>query len=140
MPTCGQALGEAERVLPDLTTELEEALDAAGAGELPVRLNMTGCPNGCSRPYAAEIGIVGRTKKTYDLYVGGSATGDRLGRLLRADVPFDQVAATLAPLFAAYRESGSTDRWGEWAAAADPSALETLLPDPVVRRRRPVRT
>ena len=102
LPTCGQALGEAERVLPDLVTELEKVLADTGNGDAPIRLNMTGCPNGCARPYNAEIGIVGRTKKTYDVYVGGSPTGDRLGERIRADVPLDQIPAVLAPVFARY--------------------------------------
>ena len=116
LPTCGQALGEAERVLPDIVTELEKALADSGNGDAPIRLNMTGCPNGCARPYNAEIGIVGRTKKGYDLYVGGSATGDRMGERIRTDVPVDQLAATLAPVFAQY--AARTDQaatFGDWS-------------------------
>ena len=108
LPTCGQALGEAERVLPDLVTELEKALADSGNGDAAIRLNMTGCPNGCARPYNSEIGIVGRTKKGYDLYVGGSAAGDRMGQRIRTDVPLDQIAATLAPVFAAVRRRAPT--------------------------------
>ena len=63
LPTCSKALGEAERVLPDVVDRLEKVLADTGNTGLPLRLNMTGCPNGCSRPYAAELGIVGRTKK-----------------------------------------------------------------------------
>ena len=105
LPTCGQALGEAERVLPDLVAELEKVLADTGTGDVPIRLNMTGCPNGCARPYTAEIGIVGRTKKGYDIYVGGSPTGERLGERIRTDVPLDQIAAMLAPVLARYGES-----------------------------------
>jgi sulfite reductase (ferredoxin) len=95
---------------------------------------MTGCPNGCSRPYTAEIGIVGRTKKTYDIYVGGSPTFDRLGTLIRADVPLDQVVATISPLFQRY--STATDRsFGDWADRLGKETIETWLPEPVVRRR-----
>ena len=102
LPTCGQALGEAERVLPDIVTDLEKALADSGNGDAAIRLNMTGCPNGCARPYNSEIGIVGRTKRGYDVYVGGSATGDRMGERIRTDVPIDQLAATLAPVFEQY--------------------------------------
>ena len=140
LPTCGQALGEAERVLPALVDELEKALSDAGAGDVPIRLNMTGCPNGCARPYNAEIGIVGRTKKTYDIYVGGSPNGDRLGERIRADVPLDQVAATLAPIFeryAAHRGEPDTplESFGEWSHGVGATVIETWLPAPVVRRR-----
>jgi sulfite reductase (ferredoxin) len=132
LPTCGQALGEAERVLPTLLDELEKALSEAGHADLPVRLNMTGCPNGCARPYNAEIGIVGRTKKNYDVFVGGSATFGRMARRIRADVPFDQLAATLLPLFERYAADGT---FGDWAASLDAATVETWLPEPVVRRR-----
>ena len=76
--------------------ELEKLLADTGNEAQAIRLNMTGCPNGCSRPYSAEIGIVGRTKKTYDLYLGGSAGGDRLAQRIRADVPLDELTATCA--------------------------------------------
>ena len=136
LPTCGQALGEAERVLPTLVDELEKAMTEAGTADVPIRVNMTGCPNGCARPYTAEIGIVGRTKKTYDIYVGGSPTGDRLAERIRADVPLDQIANVLAPLFAQYAPTGGSGAsFGDWAAGVDRSTIETWLPEPVVRRR-----
>jgi len=135
LPTCGQALGEAERVLPDLVTQLEKAAADAGAGDVPVRINMTGCPNGCARPYTAEIGIVGRTKTTYDVYVGGSPGGDRLGERIRADVPFDQLAAVLAPVFERYASSGDGAALGDWGAGVGAATMSTWLPAPLVRRR-----
>jgi sulfite reductase (ferredoxin) len=136
LPTCGQALGEAERVLPDLVTGLEKALADSGNGDASIRLNMTGCPNGCARPYNSEIGIVGRTKKGYDVYVGGAATGDRMGQRIRTDVPLDQLAATLAPVFAEY--AGRADRtatFGDWSDEVGAETIATWLPEPVVRRR-----
>lgn len=136
LPTCGQALGEAERVLPDLVSELEKALADSGNDDAAIRLNMTGCPNGCARPYNSEIGIVGRTKKGYDVYVGGAATGDRMGQRIRTDVPLDQLAATLAPVFAEY--AGRADRartFGDWSHELGAETIATWLPEPVVRRR-----
>ncbi|HEU4840294.1 MAG TPA: NADPH-dependent assimilatory sulfite reductase hemoprotein subunit [Ilumatobacteraceae bacterium] len=136
LPTCGQALAEAERALPDLVTELEKALADSGNGDAPIRLNMTGCPNGCARPYNSEIGIVGRTKRGYDVYVGGSAVGDRMGERIRTDVPLDQIAATLAPIFAEY--AGRADRdatFGDWTHGVGTETIATWLPEPVVRRR-----
>jgi sulfite reductase (ferredoxin) len=136
LPTCGQALGEAERVLPDLVTQLEKVLADTGNGDAQIRLNMTGCPNGCARPYTAEIGIVGRTKTTYDVYIGGSPTGDRLADRIRADVPLDQIPAVLAPVLARYADrSGGDVSFGDWAAATGPATVATWLPEPVVRRR-----
>jgi sulfite reductase (ferredoxin) len=136
LPTCGQALGEAERVLPDLVTELEKVLADTGNGDAAVRLNMTGCPNGCARPYTAEIGIVGRTKTTYDVYVGGSPAGDRLAERIRADVPLDQLPAVLAPVLQRYAGHGRETAFGDWAATTGTEAIATWLPEPVVRRRR----
>ena len=134
LPTCGQALGEAERVLPELVTELEKVLADTGNGDAAVRLNMTGCPNGCARPYTAEIGIVGRTKTTYDVYVGGSPAGDRLAERIRADVPLDQLPAVLAPVLQRY--AGADTSFGDWAAAA---GTERSRPGSRTRRSPPRR-
>jgi sulfite reductase (ferredoxin) len=95
LPTCGQALSESERIMPRIVADLGQALDAAGLGDLPVRLNMTGCPNGCARPYTSEIGIVGRTKSTYDLYVGGAVGGQRLNRRIAIGAKLDEMPKLL---------------------------------------------
>ena len=128
LPTCGQALGEAERVLPDLVTQLEKVFADSGNGDAPVRLNMTGCPNGCARPYTAEIGIVGRTKTTYDVYVGGSPAGDRLAERIRADVPLDQLPAVLAPVLARY--AGTPGRSATGPPASAPRRSPRGCPSP----------
>jgi sulfite reductase (ferredoxin) len=135
LPTCSKALGEAERVLPAVVDRLEKVLADTGNTDLPLRLNMTGCPNGCSRPYAAELGIVGRTKKNYDIFVGGSPAGDRLARRLRADVPLDDVAELLRPLLDAFARSGDQTSFGDWCVDQEWSDLEALLPAPTGRRR-----
>ncbi|MDQ3470664.1 MAG: hypothetical protein M3487_12975 [Actinomycetota bacterium] len=97
---------------------------------------MTGCPNGCARPYTAEIGIVGRTKKSYDVYVGGSATGERLARRIRADVPFEEIPALLAPVLERYAVTGGDATFGDWSAGVGAATVATWLPEPTVRRRR----
>ena len=97
--------------------------------------NMTGCPNGCARPYTAEIGIVGRTKTTYDVYVGGSASGERLAERIRADVPLDQIPAVLAPVLARYAATHEPQGFGDWSAGVGAETIATWLPEPVVRRR-----
>jgi len=108
LPTCGQALTESERVLPDLVSGLEEALARRQLGRRPLQLRMTGCPNGCARPAIAEIGVVGRTKSTYDLYLGGGTKGNRLASLYKEKVKLEDIPDVLGPLF---------DRWG---SEADP--------------------
>jgi len=140
LPTCTKALGEAERVLPEVVDRLEKVLADTGNTSLPLRLNMTGCPNGCSRPYAAELGIVGRTKRNYDVFVGGSPAGDRLARRLRADVPLTEIPDLLRPLLE--RFSRTTDdatgdhavSFGDWAWDQDWDELEALLPANTSRR------
>ncbi len=135
LPTCSKALGEAERVLPTVVDQLEKVLADTGNTGLALRLNMTGCPNGCSRPYAAELGIVGRTKKNYDIYVGGSPAGDRLARVLRADVPLAAVPDLLRPLLEAFGRSDRQLSFGDWCVEQDWQWLEALLPEPTGRHR-----
>ncbi|MDE3221917.1 MAG: NADPH-dependent assimilatory sulfite reductase hemoprotein subunit, partial [Acidobacteriota bacterium] len=103
LPTCSQALTESERRLPDLVGALEGALAQSSARRRPLQLRLTGCPNGCARPAVAEIGVVGRTKSTYDVVLGGSGRGDRLARTFREKVTLDEIPDLVAPLF---------ERWG----------------------------
>ncbi len=137
LPTCTKALGEAERVLPDVVDRLEKVLADTGNTGLPLRLNMTGCPNGCSRPYAAELGIVGRSKRGYDIFVGGSPAGDRLARRLRADVPLTDIPDLLRPLLERFARETTDEQnisFGDWAWQHDWEALEALLPPDTSRR------
>ena len=136
LPTCSKALGEAERVLPEVVDRLEKVLADTGNTDLPLRLNMTGCPNGCSRPYAAELGIVGRSKRGYDIFLGGSPAGDRLARRLRADVPLTEIPDLLRPLLELFSRSTSDSRisFGDWAWSQDWADLEALLPADTSRR------
>jgi sulfite reductase (ferredoxin) len=103
LPTCGQALAEAERVLPETINEVQSALDAAGLGSLPVHLRMTGCPNGCARPYTAELGIIGRTKTGYDVHLGGSIAGTRLNQKFAQSVKLRDLPKVLGPVFDRFR-------------------------------------
>jgi sulfite reductase beta subunit-like hemoprotein len=109
LPTCGQALTESERRLPELVAGLEEALARRQLARRPVQLRMTGCPNGCARPAIAEIGVVGRTKSTYDLYLGGRSRGDRLASLYREKVTLEEIPDILGPLFDRWSAEGEVD-------------------------------
>jgi sulfite reductase (NADPH) hemoprotein beta-component len=102
LPTCGLALAESERYLPDLITRLENELEQSGLAQDDITIRMTGCPNGCARPYLAEIGLVGRTPGIYNLYLGGAFNGTRMNKLYRRDVNGDAIVAALAPLFRGY--------------------------------------
>ena len=102
LPTCGLALAESERYLPDLVTALEAVLAENGLAEDEITIRMTGCPNGCARPYLAEIGLVGRNPGTYNLYLGGAFDGTRLNKLYARDLRHSGVLAALTPLIEAY--------------------------------------
>jgi sulfite reductase (NADPH) hemoprotein beta-component len=105
LPTCGLALAESERYLPDLVTRLENELERFGLSEDDITIRMTGCPNGCARPYISEIGLVGRTPGIYNLYLGGAHEGGRLNKLHRRDVDGDAIVAALSPLFESYAKA-----------------------------------
>ena len=102
LPTCSQALAESERRLPELVGILEDELTSRSLQHRPLQLRLTGCPNGCARPSVAEIGVVGRTKTGYDVFVGGGTRGDRLASLLQEKVKFEDIPSVVGPLL---------DRW-----------------------------
>ncbi|MEM7395519.1 MAG: NADPH-dependent assimilatory sulfite reductase hemoprotein subunit, partial [Verrucomicrobiota bacterium] len=115
LPTCGLALAESERYLPDLVTQLDEVIEAAGLKEDAITIRMTGCPNGCARPYIAEIAMVGRAPGKYNLYLGGGFVGDRLNKLYKASVQEDQLVPLLKPLIESYaKERESDERFGDF--------------------------
>lgn len=136
LPTCGQALSEAERVMDRIVGDAEAALDQAGLAEDAVRIHVTGCPNGCARPYTAEIGIVGRTKKTYDVYVGGSTGGERLNLRLGTDVALDGFASLFGELFGRYgKDRLDGESIGDYCARVGLGALADAVPVNTPRRR-----
>ncbi len=104
LPTCGLALAEAERALPGVIRQIEADLHALGLGNEPLSIRMTGCPNGCARPYMGDIGLVGRTKDIYNVYVGGDMLNTRLNTLYAASVHIRDVVATVRPLLALWRD------------------------------------
>ncbi len=115
MPTCSLAMAESERYLPDLVTKLDAAMSDAGLDDDAITIRMTGCPNGCARPYIAEIGLVGKGPGTYNLYLGAGFAGDRLGCLYRENINEADILAALAPLFEAYAsERDDGERFGSF--------------------------
>jgi sulfite reductase (NADPH) hemoprotein beta-component len=102
LPTCGLALAESERYLPSLITRLETELEALGLSDDEITIRMTGCPNGCARPYMSEIGLVGRSPGLYNLYLGGAHDGSRLSKLHARDVDDEAIVAALRPVFSAF--------------------------------------
>ena len=119
LPTCGLALTEGERYLPQLVAALEQSLAARGLGEDEIILRVTGCPNGCARPYLAEIGLVGKNPGRYNLYLGGAYDGSRLSKLYGEDLDHDVIVATLDSIFAAYKtERRDGERFGDYVIRA----------------------
>ncbi|TMB84473.1 MAG: NADPH-dependent assimilatory sulfite reductase hemoprotein subunit [Chloroflexi bacterium] len=104
LPTCGLALAEAERVLPAVVQQIEADLQALGLANESLSIRMTGCPNGCARPYMGDIGIVGRTKDIYNVYLGGDLLNTRLNTLYAPSVRLNELAATVRPLLALWRD------------------------------------
>ena len=119
LPTCGLALAESERYLPDLMTALDESLAAHGLSSDDIVIRMTGCPNGCARPYLAEIGLVGKGPGRYNLYLGAAFDGSRLSKLYAEDLDHDAIVAALDPVFAAYAaERQKGERFGDFTIRA----------------------
>jgi sulfite reductase (ferredoxin) len=115
MPTCGLAVAESERYLPDLIGELEQR----GYGDDRVWIRMSGCPNSCSRPPTAEIGLVGRSLNMYNVFVGGSFEGTRLAKLYREEVRTGALVDLLAELLDQWkRDRSEGEAFGDWAARA----------------------
>ena len=111
LPTCGLALAESERFLPELITALEGSLDAAGLRDDEIVVRMTGCPNGCARPYLAEIGLVGKNPGLYNLYLGAAHDGTRLSKLYAENADKAKIVKLLDPLLKQYakeRKPGET--------------------------------
>lgn len=104
MPTCGLAIAESERVFPEVIKDLENVLQNLGLDDEVLSFRMTGCPNGCARPYVADIGFVGRSLDSYTIFVGGGPEGKRLNQVYRDLVPLDKLVDTVKPLFEQFRD------------------------------------
>ena len=115
LPTCGLALAESERGLPPLLDRLEGVLDESGLRHDAISIRMTGCPNGCARPFLGEIGIVGKAPNKYNLYLGAKYDGTRLNRLYADSVTPDQIVEIVGPILRRYaRERLDGEQFGDF--------------------------
>jgi sulfite reductase (NADPH) hemoprotein beta-component len=108
-PTCALAMAESERYLPSLIDKLDVVMKEAGLEHDPILVRMTGCPNGCARPYLGEIGFVGKAPGKYNLYLGAGFFGQRMNKLYRENIGEEQILAELTPMikrYAAERNEG----------------------------------
>ncbi|MGH8244065.1 MAG: assimilatory sulfite reductase (NADPH) hemoprotein subunit [Steroidobacteraceae bacterium] len=115
LPTCPLAMAEAERYLPAASTAIHGLMHKYAVGDEPVSFRISGCPNGCSRPYLAEIALVGKAPGRYNLHLGGGLDGRRLNRLYRENVDEAGILAALEPLIAAWaRERKNGEAFGDF--------------------------
>ncbi|MEO5774684.1 MAG: assimilatory sulfite reductase (NADPH) hemoprotein subunit [Sphingomicrobium sp.] len=118
-PTCPLAMAEAERYLPDLVAKIDPLLDKHGLADKPITIRMTGCPNGCARPYVAEIAFTGRAPGKYNLYLGGGFHGERLNTLYRENIGEAVILETLDGLFGKYAsERNAGEHFGDFVMRA----------------------
>lgn len=116
-PTCGLSITEAERALPGIIDELDIEIARHGLTDEKISVHMTGCPNGCARPYTPDIGLVGRAVGKYTMFLGGNVEGTRLAFLYKDMVPGEEIVSTLSPLLALYKsERQGTESFGDYCA------------------------
>jgi sulfite reductase (NADPH) hemoprotein beta-component len=119
LPTCGLAMAESERYLPGLISRIEPILAAHGLSGDPITIRMTGCPNGCARPYIAEIGLTGRAPGKYNLYLGGGAHGQRLNKMYLENVGEEAILAALDKVLGHYaRDRREGEPFGDFTIRA----------------------
>lgn len=125
IPTCGLAVAEAERALPGLVRQLERVVDRLGLGSERISFRMTGCPNGCARPYLGDVGFVGTTLGKYDVFLGGDFLGTRLNAVFAHNVPLAEIPALLErPLSAFASERQDGEGFGDWCHRSGVEALQ----------------
>ena len=128
LPTCGQSLAEGERVHAPIVADVDAALARHGLSGERISLRLTGCPNGCARPYAGDIGIVGRAPGLYTIFVGGDFEGTRLSYPLADKVKQAQIAGHLEPLFAAWAMNRlDGEAFGDFCARIGQATARALL-------------
>ncbi|KAF9355643.1 hypothetical protein BGX34_010326 [Mortierella sp. NVP85] len=114
-PTCALAMAESERYLPSLVTKFENTLEEVGLRDDAITIRMTGCPNGCARPYVAEIAFVGKAYGAYNVYLGGGHHGERLNKLYKESLTEAEIVAELTPMIRRYaKERHDGEHFGDF--------------------------
>ncbi|WPH04502.1 Hypothetical protein R9X50_00739300 [Acrodontium crateriforme] len=114
-PTCGLAMAESERYLPELITKLEGVIEESGLRQDSIVMRMTGCPNGCARPWLAEVAFVGKAFGAYNMYLGGGYHGHRLNKLFRSSIKEEEILDIMKPLLKRYAlERNEGERFGDF--------------------------
>lgn len=128
LPTCGLAITESERRMPSLIDSIEEPLAKLGLDRERFTIRMTGCPNGCARPYNADIALVGRSVGKYTLFTGGGWLGNRLATIYKDQVPDGEVTGELVGIFSAYKaHRDDSESMGDFCARVGVEKLAELV-------------
>jgi sulfite reductase (ferredoxin) len=128
IPTCGLAITEAERALPAVTDQLDAVMAELGLSQEAISVRMTGCPNGCARPYQSEVGLVGRGGTKYTVYIGGDTFGRRLNTELQDSVPVEQIVPKLRTIFTAFKaERIGAEPFGDYCTRVGIDRLKGLV-------------
>jgi len=118
-PTCGLAMAESERYLPILIDKVEKMCEENGLRNDSIVMRMTGCPNGCARPYVAEVAFVGKSPGTYSMLLGGGYYGQRLNKIYRENVSEPEMLAILGPMIKRYAlERQDGEHFGDFVIRA----------------------
>ncbi len=137
LPTCGLAVAEAERVLPSLIRQIEAMVQELGLAGERISYRMTGCPNGCARPYLGDVGFVGTTLGKYDVFLGGDFTGTRLNEIYARNVPLRDIGPLLRGPLAAFRhERTPGEAFGDWCQRVGMAGLRARFGVAETARRR----
>ena len=132
IPTCGLAVAEAERVLPGLIRQIVALLAELGLADERISFRMSGCPNGCSRPYLGDVGFVGTTLGKYDVMLAGDFDGTRLNRLYAPNVGIGEIPSLLRPIFVEFRSNRAVgEGFGDWVERLGFDALRERIQQPV---------
>ncbi len=128
IPTCPLAITESERALPAVITQMETDLKELGLEGEPISVRMTGCPNGCARPYQSEVGLVGRGGTKYTMFIGGDSYGRRLNAELQDSVPIEQIAPKLKTIFTHFKKDRSgRESFGDYCSRVGLDALRAMI-------------
>jgi sulfite reductase (ferredoxin) len=126
-PTCGLSITESERALPGIIDGLDVAIAKLGLQSSKIAVHMTGCPNGCARPYTPDIGLVGKSVGKYTMFLGGNPEGTRLGFIYKDSVPAEDIVSVLTPLLSAYKTGRQgAESFGDFCARKGQAELETF--------------
>ena len=126
LPLCGLAVTEAERILPEILMRIEAQLKHLKI-EKSILIRMTGCPNGCARPYMAELALVGSGKNQYQLWLGGTPNLQKLAKPYIQRMPLEELERTIEPLLISWKKSGSGKSFGEHVNKIGDQAVNELL-------------